>query len=62
MLTAIPDMKMLRSFCAITLGDKADDFLLPEEKDKLIVATVAGMRAADGLKPANGSAQTVQAS
>lgn len=46
MLHSITDMKMLRAMCAIHLGeDKASDYVLPVEKDKLITDTVAAMRA-----------------
>jgi hypothetical protein len=40
MLGSMPD-KMLRDFAKITLGDKADDFILPSERDQLISAYIA---------------------
>lgn len=44
MLNSIGDMKMLRSMCAIHLGDeKANDFVLPGEKAALIDMTVKAM-------------------
>ena len=44
MLSGIPDMKILRMMCTISLGEKADDFILPDDKAALIAATVAAMR------------------
>lgn len=40
MLASMPD-KMLRDFAKLTLGDKADDFILPSERDQLISAYIA---------------------
>lgn len=45
MLASIPDMKMLRAMCAIALGDAASNYVLPDDKERLITDTVAAMRA-----------------
>jgi len=47
MLNCISDMKLLRGMCAITLGDKADDYVLPADRLVLIADTLEGMAAAD---------------
>lgn len=51
MLQAIPDsrdgQKMLRQMCSLHLGERADSYVLPDDKAGLIAATVAAMRAAD---------------
>ena len=45
MLRSIPDDKMLRSFCAVTIGeDAAAEFILPDERENLITATVTAMK------------------
>lgn len=47
MLSSIPDNKMLRAMCALHLGDeKASNYVLPDEKEDLINATVQAMRSA----------------
>lgn len=43
MLEAMDD-KMLRQFSMIYLKDKADDFVLPDERDELIDAAIAAMK------------------
>ena len=44
MLRSIPDDKMLRSFCAVTIGeDAASEFILPDEREQLIKAAVTTM-------------------
>lgn len=45
MLEAIPDMKMLRAMCALHLHDAAAEYVLPDDKGKLILATVEAMKA-----------------
>ena len=46
MLTAMPD-KMLRSFAEIYLGDGAQQYLLPDEREQMIEATVAVMKVSE---------------
>ena len=43
MLAAMPD-KMLRSFAEIYLGDKAREYLLPDDREEMIAVTVAAMK------------------
>ena len=43
MLTAMSD-KMLRSFAEIYLSDKAQEYLLPDDKEKMIVAVMAAIK------------------
>jgi hypothetical protein len=47
MLESITDMKALRTICTMTLGEKADAYILPDFKDRLIAATIAAMKQAD---------------
>lgn len=44
MLDSIMDMKLLRQMCAMYLNDQSDDYMLPDEKNKLIEATVSAMK------------------
>ena len=45
-LTAMPD-KMLRSFAELYLGDTAQQYLLPDEREQMIEATVAVMKVSE---------------
>lgn len=48
MLEGIPDMKLLRQMCALHLTvDKAADYILPDDKGKMIQATVEAMKTVD---------------
>ena len=45
-LTAMPD-KMLRSFAELYIGDVAQQYLLPDEREQMIEATVAVMKVSE---------------
>lgn len=40
----VMDDKMLRTFAGMYLADKASDYILPDEREQLITATVVAMR------------------
>ena len=45
MLASIKDDKMLRAMCALHIGeDAAEDYILPDEREQLIAATVKAMK------------------